>query len=89
MNLEDRDKKAIETYVTANISNFLKMRKSVQESGGNANVLYIHDLLPRKKDELRVSPMLVDTGMKVFGMKIIMDFRIPNGEAYITYGELR
>lgn len=86
--MNKKDSKAIQKYIEAETTHIMIARSKVMEAGAEPKVLYIGDIFPRKKDELRLSAMLLDTGCTIFGMKIIADFRVPVGNFYITQGEL-
>lgn len=86
MKMEARDKKAVQKYIEKLQDKILELRYAVVHAGGRPNVVYIGDIFPRKKDELRPSPMQLDTGCKIFGMKIIADFRVPFDQLYIMQG---
>lgn len=86
--MEDRDTKAIAIYCEHLMPLIAEARNKVMDSGARPNVMYVGDFLPKKKDELRISPMKLNTGCKVFGMKIIMDYRVPFDKFYIMQGEL-
>lgn len=86
--LTKTNQKAIQVYCETLTSLIADARAKVLEAGAPAKVMYIGDILPKKKDELRLSPMLVETGCKIFGMDIIIDYRIPMDKFYITSGRL-
>ena len=86
--MENRDTKAVSIYVEHLMPLIADARNKVVKAGASPKVMYIGDIFPRKKNELRVSAMKVDTGCKVFGMKIVADYRVPIDKFYITQGEL-
>lgn len=88
MELEKRDIKAIQIYVEHLTPLIAEARNKVVHAGARPNVMYVGDIFPKKKNELRISPMKVDTGCKIFGMKIIADYRVPFDKFYIMQGEL-
>lgn len=81
-------KKSTRVYVEHLIPLIAEARSKVIKAGASPNVMYIGDIFPYKKDELPVSPMKVDTGCTIFGMRIIADYRIPSDRFYIMQGEL-
>lgn len=85
--LQKRDEKALKKFIEPKLNLILEGRSKVIAAGGNPTVMYIGDIFPRKKDELRVSAMNLHVG-SVYGMKVIADFRVPKDTFYITYGEL-
>lgn len=82
------DTEAVGIYVETLLPLIAEARNKVVAAGASPKVMYISDIFPRKKDELRMSAVKVDTGCKVFGMKIIADYRIPIDKFYILQGEL-
>jgi len=86
MNKEDT--KATEIYVDHLALLIAEARNKVVRAGASPKVMYIGDIFPREKDELRPSAMKYDTGCRIFGMKIIADYRVPIDKFYITQGEL-
>lgn len=80
--------KVVKAYIEPQIPLIADGRNKVVRAGGRPNVMYIGDLMPRNKNKLQLSPMKVDTGCRIFGMKIVMDFRIPKDSWYIMQGEL-
>lgn len=88
MPLPKRDIKAVEKTVIPLTNLIAEARAKVKDAGGKPNVIYIPDVFPRKKDEIRMSAMQVDTGCRIFGMKIIADYRVPKNNFYIMQGEL-
>lgn len=87
-NLTKAQNKAVQVYCETLMTLIADARAKVLEAGAPAKVMYIGDIFPKKKGELHLSPMLVETGCKVFGMDIIVDFRIPMDKFYITAGRL-
>lgn len=86
--MEKRDLKAIQIYCEHLTPLIAEARSKVMDAGAPARVMYIGDILPRKKEELRITPVLIETGCKIFGMDIIVDYRIPADKFYITAGRL-
>lgn len=86
--MEKRDIKAIQKWIEPRFKEIADARNDAVRAGGRPRVMYIGDILPHKKDELRISPMNRDSECKVFGMKIVVDFRVPKNTFYLTYGEL-
>jgi len=82
--------KAVQVYVEHLLPLIAEARSKVIKAGATPNVMYIGDIfaLARKKDELFLSAIKLDTGCKVFGMRIIADYRVPVDKFYIMQGEL-
>lgn len=85
--LPKKDEKALRDFIEPKIPLILEARQKVIKAGGRPTTFYIGDVFPIEKDKLRVSPVNMEVG-KIFGMKIIADFRVPSDTFYITYGEL-
>lgn len=83
-----KDAEAVQKYCEPKTKLIAEARAKVIKAGGRPNTMYIADILPREKNELRPSAMQFNTGCKIFGMKIIADYRIPKDHFYITQGEL-
>lgn len=86
--LSKTDRKVLDNYIMGKVAGIANARMKVIEAGGRPNTVYIGDILPRDMDELRPPIKKLDTGITVFGMKVILDHRIPHGETYIVQGEL-
>lgn len=86
--MNKKDTKALQSYVEHLTPLIAEARNQVTRAGARPNVMYIGDIFPRKKDELKPSAMKFDTGCKIFGMKIIADYRVPVDKFYIMQGEL-
>lgn len=86
--LTKAEMKSVQIYCETLTKLIADARAKVLEAGAPAKVMYIGDIFPKKKDKLRISPRLVDTGCKIFGMSIIVDYRIPMDKFYITAGRL-
>jgi hypothetical protein len=80
--------KVVQKYCEPQTLRILDARNAVVRAGGRPNVMYIGDIFPPKKNELPLSPMQMNTGCKIFGMKIIADYRVPRDHFYIMQGEL-
>lgn len=87
--MKDSHTKQLKKYVESNIKSILDLRqKFILATGVTPGCLYIGNVIKPAKDELIPSPMLLETGSKVFGMSIIMDFRIAPGDMLITKSKL-
>lgn len=86
--IKKKIEESVQIYVEHLMPLIAEARSKVIKTGGRPNVMYIGDIFFYPKDGLSVSPMKMDTGCKVFGMKIIADFRVPFDKFYIMQGEL-
>ena len=80
--------KAVQIYCENLMPLIAEARNKVVRAGASPKVMYIGDIFQYKKNELPESPMKLNTGCKVFGMKIIADYRVPIDKFYIMQGEL-
>ena len=86
---EERRTKAVERFVARNFIDIAKARADALKAYGIPSTMYVGDIFPKDPlDILAITPMNVDTGCRVFGMRIVADFRIPKNKFYITYGDL-
>lgn len=85
---EKKRSEAVENFVMRNLEDITKARAEAIKAGGHPRTLYVGDIFPREPDVLFVSPMNVDTGCRIYGMRVVADFRIPINKFYITYGDL-
>jgi hypothetical protein len=86
--MNDKDNEVIRIYVETLMDYIADARAKVMKAGAMPRVMYIGDIFPREKDELRPSAIKLDTMSTVFGMRIIADYRVPKDKFYITQGEL-
>lgn len=80
--------KAVQTYCEHLTPLIAEARNKVVRAGASPKIMYIGDIFQYKKNELPESPIKLDTGCKILGMKIIADYRVPVDKFYITQGEL-
>lgn len=79
---------AVQVYCEHLTPLIAEARNKVVRAGASPQVMYIGDIFSYPKDSLPLSPIKLDTGCKIFGMKIIADYRVPFDKFYITQGEL-
>lgn len=85
--MDKKESKLFKQYIEKHLSSIMDTRMQVLESDSfDPKYIYMCDRIiwDPKKDDLRVNKAFFDTGSSVLGMKIILDYRIPMGQFFLT-----